>query len=392
MTDPLVLPGPDPAPRVAHVVEGGPLMRMPILRAAEMLAPGLGGFVVVTVRDDDELTSRLAERDTTHYSLRCRTARDYPRAVARLARLLDRDSIDVVHGVEPIAGVIANAASIVARRAGRLYDRQHSKATRPGRVMSLLAARTAHLIRVPSQAALAWTVAEDRVAADRVRVIYNPAAEPRPVPTRALLQLRASLGIGPDDHVVCSVARLRSEKRLDVGIAARRELESQLSQPIHYVIVGDGPDRATLEAKAGGDRYVHFVGNQDDIWPWYEAADLAWMPSANESFGIAAAEAMATGTPVIASRVGGLVEILEGERGGRLVPPGSPRALARATRELIESPEILERASRDARDRYDDEFTPARVALETQAAYADLGGSSRTLNPRLRSGAQRAAR
>ena len=157
-----------------------------------------------------------------------------------------------------------------------------------------------------------------------------------------------------------------------MGLAARRELEPQLSQPIHYVIVGDGPDRATLEAEAGGDRYVHFVGNQDDIWPWYEAADLAWMPSANESFGIAAAEAMATGTPVIASRVGGLVEILEGERGGRLVPAGSPQALARATRELIESPELLERVSHAARDRYEAAFTPARVTLQTQTAYADL--------------------
>jgi len=308
--------------------------------------------------------------------LSARTARDYPGAVTRLARLIGRDSIDVVHGVEPIAGVIANAASIVARRAGRLYDRQHSKATRPGRLMSLLAAQTAHLIRVPSQAALEWAIAEDHIAADRVRVIFNPAMEPRPVPADELVQLRASLDIGPADHVVCSVARLRGEKRLDVGIEARRELESQLSQPIHYIIVGDGADRARLEAKAQGDRHVHFVGHQDDIWPWYATADVAWMPSSNESFGIAAAEAMAIGTPVVASQVGGLVEILEGERGGRLVPPGSPRALAGATRQLIESPELLERASRDARDRYEDAFTPARVTLATQAAYADLGRSA----------------
>ena len=217
MTHRLAHPRPLPALRVAHVVEGGPLMRMPILRAAEMLAPGLGGFVVVTVRDDDALTSLLEQRDVAHYSLSARTARDYPRAITRLAGLIGRESIDVVHGVEPIAGLIANAASIVARRAGRLYDRQHSKATRPGRVMSLLAAQTAHLIRVPSRAALEWTIAEDRVPAERVRVIFNPAVEPRPVPAQELAQLRASRGIGPADHVVCSIARLRGEKRLDVG-------------------------------------------------------------------------------------------------------------------------------------------------------------------------------
>lgn len=238
--------------------------------------------------------------------------------------------------------------------------------------MSRVAARLADVVRVPSAAAVHWAVTEDKVAAEKVRVIYNFAADPRPVSGEEVAQLRAYLGIGDGELVACSVARLRKEKQLELGIGARQLLEEQLGTPVHYVVVGDGPLRASLEAAAAGHTRVHFAGHQDDVWPWLALSDICWVPSANESFGIVAAEAMATGTPLVASRVGGLAEIITEGRGGRLVEPGSAEALASATAALMATQGGLASAGAHARRRYEEAFTSAAAALSLQRLYAEL--------------------
>ena len=94
------------------------------------------------------------------------------------------------------------------------------------------------------------------------------------------------------------------------------------------MLIGDGPVRAAIEQRVAdygltGD--VVFAGEQHDLVPWLSVADLFLLPSAQESFGLAALEAMACEVPVVASRVGGLPEIIEDGVTGFLCPPERSR-------------------------------------------------------------------
>ena len=123
------------------------------------------------------------------------------------------------------------------------------------------------------------------------------------------------------------VSRLAAEKGVDVAIDACR------AAGVSLVVAGDGPEREALQARAAGAD-VRFVGHVDDaeLARLRAGAALALAPSRSaETFGLAAAEAMAAGLPVVASRVGALAELLDE---GGLVPAGDPGALAEAIARL----------------------------------------------------------
>ena len=153
-------------------------------------------------------------------------------------------------------------------------------------------------------------------------------------------------------------SRLAPEKGIDVAIEACRIAKLPL------VIAGDGPERAALRARAAGAE-VRFAGHVADaeLVRLRAGASIALMPSRSaETFGLAAAEAMAAGVPVAASRVGALPELV-GEEG--LVAPGDPDALAGAMARLIADPGAGERA----RTRVGELCAPELVARRLSAVY-----------------------
>src|SRR5690606_17901185 len=113
------------------------------------------------------------------------------------------------------------------------------------------------------------------------------------------------------------------------------------AMPATLVMVGDGPDRHDAEHEArelgvAGD--VRFLGRLDTVAPLLAAADLFLLPSQTESFALAALEAMACGTPVLASRTGGIPEVLTDGIEGILEPPGSDEAMARRAVAMLKDP------------------------------------------------------
>ena len=117
--------------------------------------------------------------------------------------------------------------------------------------------------------------------------------------------------VSPGEPIVMHVSNFRPVKRIDHVIDVFRRIHAQV--PARLVLIGDGPDRGAAERRAadlGLAGQVDFVGEQMDLVPWLSAAHLLLLPSAQESFGLAALEAMACRVPVVASRVGGLPEII----------------------------------------------------------------------------------
>jgi N-acetyl-alpha-D-glucosaminyl L-malate synthase BshA len=123
------------------------------------------------------------------------------------------------------------------------------------------------------------------------------------------------------DAIVIHVSNFRPVKRVpavvDIFQLIRRRLRARL------ILIGDGPDRPAVEERVrqyGLEEHVIFAGEQQELVPWLSVADVFLLPSAQESFGLAALEAMACEVPVVASRVGGLPEVIEDGVSGFVCP------------------------------------------------------------------------
>jgi glycosyltransferase involved in cell wall biosynthesis len=147
-------------------------------------------------------------------------------------------------------------------------------------------------------------------------------------------EARAALGVPPGAWVAVAVRRLVPRMGLDVLLDAWRAVVAAADVPVLLLVAGDGPSRPALEAQVerlGLTEYVQFIGRVDDasLVSAYRAADVSVVPSvALEGYGLVVLESLATGTPVVASAVGGLSEAVGNFDEGSLVPPGDPEALA----------------------------------------------------------------
>jgi len=185
---------------------------------------------------------------------------------------------------------------------------------------------------------------------------------------------RRQLGLDPDRPVLIWVGRLEKLKGVDILISALAQLDER---DFALLIVGGderaGALRAELEAQArdaGIGANVRFTGAvaHEALPTYYSAADVCVVPSYYESFGLVAVEAMACGTPVVASRVGGLVSSVTDGVNGYLIPWRCPEPFAERLEVLLHNPELRDNFSRSAR-RSVERFRWQSVALQVASVY-----------------------
>lgn len=155
--------------------------------------------------------------------------------------------------------------------------------------------------------------------------------------------LRARLA-GPNRAIVMHVSNYRPVKRIDALVEVFARIRK--SVPATLVMVGDGPDLPhglALARDLGVADDVKAVGEQGDVRSFLSVADLFLLPSATESFGLAALEAMACEVPVIASHVGGLPEVIESGVSGYLHPPDDLDGMAASGVALLSDDELHRR-------------------------------------------------
>jgi len=236
-----------------------------------------------------------------------------------------------------VVKLVADEAYERERRAGRFAGTlEQFQAERGGlRVRLLRATRTAALRRasrvlVPSAylraIALGWGLDPARTT-----VVANPAPEVPVHPTRD--EARAALGI--EGFALGVAGRLTEQKALEDTLAALARVPR-----VALLVLGDGPERAALERRAAqldvSDR-VRFLGagTRDDVIVLFRAVDAALLTSAWENLPHTLLEALAAGTPVIATAVGGIPEVVRDEENGLLVPPRDVAAAASAIDRLV---------------------------------------------------------
>jgi glycosyltransferase involved in cell wall biosynthesis len=140
-------------------------------------------------------------------------------------------------------------------------------------------------------------------------------------------------------------------------------------------MVGDGPDRRRIEELAselGIVRDCLFTGYQEDVGPFFAAFDVFVLPSANEGTPVTAIEALASGCPVVATRVGGVPDVVQDGEDGILIDPGSPEQLANALVLLAGDPELRARMGAAGRTRTMPRYAVSRLIDDVDALYREL--------------------
>lgn len=164
------------------------------------------------------------------------------------------------------------------------------------------------------------------------------------------------------EKLLAHVSNFRPVKRVLDVLAVFREVNRKI--PSRLLMIGDGPERSNAEAYAREQRMadrVFFLGNIPNLEEIVGSCDLFLLPSETESFGMAALEAMASEVPVIATRAGGLPEVVEHGRVGYLVEVGNVGEMAERAQELLSNEELRRRMGKEGRKLTLEKFDVSKV-------------------------------
>jgi glycosyltransferase involved in cell wall biosynthesis len=279
---------------------------------------------------------------------------------------------DVVH----VHGLRAGWWAAVALRGRKKGERPRLVVTVHNVVLDEVAGRRARFLRrceraLPRQVdAVIATSSAVAHAMGGTSVVVAPFGPP-PVPARCPRRVRQEHGIGADSPLVVAVGRLHRQKGFDILLDAVPEIVRRV-QAARVLIVGDGPLRAHLSARAlapvfGGA--VRLVGPTADSAGVLAAADVVVVPSVWESGPLVLSEAMALGRPVVATPVGFAPELVDGTTTGLLVPIGDAGALATATAQLLEDPARARAIGAAARRRVGEWLDPDAAVAAILTTY-----------------------
>jgi glycosyltransferase involved in cell wall biosynthesis len=312
------------------------------------------------------------------------------RAILRLASLIRRERPAIVHTHTAKAGAVGRIAALLAGDArppivvhtfhGHVLRGYFSApATLGFRLLERwLARRTTVLVAVSPE-----------VRDDLVRLGVAPASKFAVVrlgielgervadaggPARE--DTRRLLGVPPGSFVVGWVGRMTAVKRTDDVLRAfRRLLDS--GADAYLCLVGDGPERERLEREAhelGMSRRCLFVGYQADVGRFYAAMDVLLLPSANEGTPVSVIEALAAGRPAVATRVGGVPDVVRDGLDGFLVEPGDVDALAGRLAQLATDADGRARMGAEGRARVLGRYSVPRLVDDVDRLYRSLLG------------------
>jgi glycosyltransferase involved in cell wall biosynthesis len=308
-------------------------------------------------------------------------------ATIRLAKLIRKERPQILHTHTAKAGTVGRVAALLAgsRRPPIIVHTFHGHVLRGyfGPLRSLffrllerrLAARTTALIAVSPQ------VRDDLVAlgvAPRERFVVirlGIELDERVAPEQdGRAESRRYLGIPGDRFAVGWIGRMTAVKRTDDVLVAFKRLRDGGVDAV-LCMVGDGPDRLQLEQRAhelGVARNTVFLGYQEDVAPLYAAFDALVLPSGNEGTPVSVIEALAAELPVVATRVGGVPDVVRDGEDGYLVEAGATDDLADRLAQLARDPALRARMGKQGRERVLPRYAVDRLVDDVDELYRSL--------------------
>jgi len=296
-----------------------------------------------------------------------------------LASILRRYAVDVLHvrGLSMLLDSLLAARLCGDVRVAFSFHGFEKSARRLGSLRRRLyrAAVTRCDDRWAVSATAADAIAQElRLPAEIFNVVTNGVDTQRWAPSKDRAAVRRRLGLPADRTVILSVGNLKPVKGHHVLLEAVGSLGYYAGRTTFVVVGGDYMDgrlqQWTDERLGGCD--VRFVGQQGDVLPWYQAADVFVLPSKWEGLSNALLEAMACGLPVIATDVGGNRDVIRHGQTGLLVRPDDPMSLCAAIRLMVEDPVYRATLAAAGRRHVHERFSLSETIRACAAHYRDL--------------------
>ena len=303
------------------------------------------------------------------------------RVLRRIRELVDEHSPDIVQTHAVKSHFLLYLSRVWRQRRWVAFHHGYTTTDAKDRLYSQLdrgSLRAAARVFTVSEAFKLQLVARG-VHASRIDVVQNAVNLTWANSVRALDReaIRTRLGIAPEARVLLAIGRMSLEKRHSDLLEAYHLLRRENGH-LRLILVGDGPERGRLEASAGEG--VLFTGQIQDTSIYYAASDVMVLPSLTEGSPNVLLEAMAVGVPAVATRVGGIPEIVTDGESAVLVAPCDPAALAQAIRELLEDAGKRGRLIVNARAAIEARHTPETRAQALIGRYrallADTGAAA----------------
>ena len=332
------------------------------------------------------LETLMRERGVKTFSCGAERRLQYPLTSLRLTRLLRANGCDIFHAPLFDPSVVGLTAARLARVRTRVltrhYSNYHTRINRPlhvkldqwctalsNHVIAVSNETAEHLVRIEGAPSTKVTAIHNGIDFERVR-ISGPDSRAR---------VRAELGL--DTTFTFLIAgRLHPEKGYEHLFEAVRILKDRSARPFTVLIAGRGPFLEAYQgacASLGIASHVRFLGFRDDLPDLMVASDVFVLPSVAESFGLVLAEALYLGLPVLATRVGGIPEIVDEGVDGCLVEPAQASDLSAAMMSFLDGKIQLlglgEAAVKKVRLRFDFE----KMLRAYESIYSGLLGEAR---------------
>jgi glycosyltransferase involved in cell wall biosynthesis len=308
------------------------------------------------------------------------------RAIVSLRKTLAKIDPDIIHANTLRAGIAVSLASIGTGRkvVWHIHDKLPQHAFSMVIRIAVLLLRPSRIVAVSDSAAKAFRGPFSFPG--RVVTIHNGVDLSRFPPKGADSQaLRLSFGVPEGTFLICAVGQICARKGLVELVSAFEQAGTQAPQ-MHLVIAGDvvfehergyfNLLRIASSASQISER-IHIIGHVADVSGLMQAADLLVLNSRDEPFGLVLVEAMSSGTPVLATRVGGIPEIVQDKGNGWLIEKADTAGLAAMLLELSEKKDLLERVARHAQSVTCPQFSLERFHSDLRRFYAELLPSPR---------------
>ena len=326
------------------------------------------------------LEEYMHSQGVSTFSCHCRSRKSYPQGLWRFVQILRKVRIDILHAHLFDPSVVGLTAGILAgiklRVMTRHYSDYHTRIQKHWHVKldqwcnwaahSIIAVSEhtkKHLVEVEHTRPKKITTVLNGIDFDRVQLSSSDAPK----------RLREEYLQGESGFLLLVVGRLHSDKGYEFLFPALPKLRQLVTQPVTLLIAGSGTylDRyQEMVRSLGWSDRVHFLGYRKDVCDLMAAADLIVLPSVAEAFGLVLAEALYLGTPVLATRTGGIPEVIDDGVDGVLVPPADSQALAEGIARMLNDSDLRQRLAGAGRDKVREKFGFETMVREYEKVYS----------------------
>ncbi len=329
---------------------------------------------IATLTADGPLKERIREAGLNHHKLNLSNIREFPRKFARLVRE-QRFDIVQTHGARAECAVTFLAKVLGVPFVISTFHGEHGFDNR----IKVWAGKICKPC-ITSWVAISNSVRNRAISTlnlspEKVHTIYGGIDFAYIDAYASNDDLRNELGVKTNEKLVVTVANLRPVKGHKTILHAISNLPERLKWQLKFCFIGadqcDGDIVRTAEELDVIDRVV-FTGFQKDIVPYLKASDIFLLASKSEGFGLSVLEAMAAGLPIIATRVGGISEIIDDGVTGLLIKPETPQAIVDKLDQLLENPRFSERISEAALHHVRQKFSIEKMVQDYSKFYQEL--------------------